>query len=155
MQKALFLTVPLGLLLWLYSSKTGKADLPRGIRNNNAGNIEYNTTKWQGLIGSDGRFCIFDTPENGIRALGKVLLTYRNSYGIDSVEAILNRYAPSVENDTQSYVNHVADKVGVSAKAPLSIDDYPALIEAIILHENGQQPYSQDLILTGWRNALA
>jgi len=61
---------------------------PRGIRNQNPGNIDYNSRNdWQGQIGKEpgGRFAIFDTPENGIRALGKLLLNCRSKNAIPSV----------------------------------------------------------------------
>lgn len=60
----------------------------RGIRNRNPGNIDYNPRNdWQGQIGKEpgGRFAIFDTPENGIRALGKLLIKYRSRNLIPSV----------------------------------------------------------------------
>ena len=44
--------------------------------NNNPGNLEYNREKWTGLIGSDGRFCRFESPETGLRAMGKLLRNY-------------------------------------------------------------------------------
>ncbi len=59
----------------------------RGIRNNNPGNIDYNQRNaWQGQLGlglgvTKPRFARFDTPENGIRALGKLLLAYRGKDG--------------------------------------------------------------------------
>ncbi|WP_432459401.1 virion protein [Agarivorans sp. QJM3NY_25] len=165
MQKALLVTVPLGLLLWLYSSKTavpGLSELPRGIRNNNPGNLEFNDrVKWQGQIGSDGRFIIFDTPANGLRALGRTLLTYRSrdgvegygSAGVDTITEVINRYAPSSENNTGSYINHVSSQLNVSPDTALEYSDYPNLMAAIIKHENGQQPYSMAELNQGWRAA--
>lgn len=61
---------------------------PRGIRNNNPGNIDFNSrNNWQGQLGVEtgGRFAIFDTPENGIRALGKLLINYRGKDGMPGV----------------------------------------------------------------------
>ncbi|WP_409260545.1 hypothetical protein [Pseudomonas putida] len=58
---------------------------PRDVRNNNPGNIDFNPRNdWQGQIGKepDGRFAIFDTPESGIRALGKLLINYRGKDGM-------------------------------------------------------------------------
>ncbi len=50
---------------------------PRGIRNNNPGNIRIGKTRWQGQkpVQSDGSFVEFETPAAGLRALMKVLLT--------------------------------------------------------------------------------
>ncbi|MFU2316820.1 hypothetical protein [Rahnella sp. PCH160] len=56
----------------------GNSSPARGLRNNNPGNIEASDANpWEGQIGSDGRFAKFETPEHGIRALGKNLLSYQ------------------------------------------------------------------------------
>lgn len=132
---------------------------PRGVRNHNPGNIEYNGTPWQGLADppSDGRFCRFADPTWGIRAIARVLITYQDKHGINTVRGIINRWAPPVENDTGAYAAHVAGKVGVGPDDQISVHEYAVmrpLIEAIILHENGVQPYSaaqidKGLVLAG------
>jgi hypothetical protein len=125
---------------------------PRGIRNNNPGNIEYTGTQWKGLDNpaSDGRFMRFIAPEWGIRALARTLDTYHNTHGIDTVRGIINRWAPSFENNTGSYIGHVAQSVGVSADQPFDVNaKMPQLVRAIIQHENGEQPYSTALINKG------
>lgn len=122
----------------------------RGIRNNNPGNIDYNPkTNWVGQLGSDGRFIKFDKPESGIRALYRTLMTYRNTHKLTTIAGIINRWAPPVENNTTSYVNAVSKAVGKAANAPLDLADYPALIKAIIKHENGVQPYPDATIIAG------
>lgn len=76
--------------------------LPRGVRNRNPGNIDFNPANhWVGQIGKEpgSRFCLFDTPENGIRALRKLLHTYYNKHGLHTVASIIKRWAPEVEND--------------------------------------------------------
>lgn len=124
--------------------------LPRGIRNNNPGNIEYNGTPWRGLASppSDGRFCIFTDARFGIRAMARILATYQ-SRGVDSLPEIISTWAPESENDTQGYILSVAARSGLSPVGMVSRDDWPQLIEAMIWHENGQQPYSMDTIETG------
>lgn len=137
---------------------------PRGIRNNNPGNIDYNERNpWQGLDKqkpSDGRFCRFMGPEWGIRAITRVIRNYAKrdgtpgvgGKGIDTVQEIINRWAPPVENDTGAYVSQVAKVVGVSPTEPLNLDDdliMAKLVTAIIWHENGVQPYPAALILAG------
>ena len=137
---------------------------PRGIRNNNPGNIDYSERNpWQGLDKlkpSDGRFCRFVGPEWGIRAIAKVIRNYVKrdgtpgvgGKGIDTVQEIINRWAPPVENDTGAYVSQVAKAVGVSPTEPLNLGDdliMAKLVTAIIRHENGVQPYPADLILAG------
>ncbi len=129
-----------------------KLKLPRGIRNNNPGNIERNTTSWKGLKldqSSDSRFCVFMKPEYGIRAMMKIIITYQKKYGLMTVREIINRWAPPHENDTESYVNNVARKLDVKPDAGLSLVDIHghaiidnmdlmiALVQSITVHENG------------------
>lgn len=119
----------------------------RGIRNNNPGNIvAADNNPWQGQTGSDGRFAVFSDPRYGIRALAKTLQTYRARYGLTTVAGIITRWAPPAENNTRAYIASVCQDTGKGANEPLSLGDYPALIAAIIKHENGVQPYPADLI---------
>lgn len=131
---------------------------PRGVRNNNPGNIRISPTPWQGKVrGSDLEFETFDTPENGIRALAKVLLSYQDRYGIRTVRAAINRWAPPVENDTNAYALAVAGALGVDVDDPLDFHREAILLPmvmAIIRHENGQQPYSAETLKAGVQSAL-
>lgn len=126
-----------------------QTNLPRGVRNNNPGNIEYRRENpWRGQTGSDGRFARFDTPEAGIRALAIDMGT-KHRRGLTSVSAILRAYAPESENDTASYIRSVSRRIGVDPNAPIDINDprlRAALVGAIIAHENGYQPYDTALI---------
>lgn len=132
---------------------------PRGIRNNNPGNIERTATAWQGMSErqTDARFIVFESPFYGIRALARVLRTYKNSYGLNTVRGIINRWAPPVENDTGAYVRSVAAAIGVSPDQPLAFDagQLRRLVAAIVRHENGQQPYSDALLDEGIRAGWA
>lgn len=117
--------------------------LPRGIRNNNPGNIEWGDP-WQGLRPvnerSDPRFCQFVSPAYGIRALARTLITYQDKHNIRTVSAAINRWAPPVENDTGAYVRAVQKVVGGDM---VDMHDYKylrPLVEAIIRHENGRGP---------------
>lgn len=127
------------------SSGTGSTSGARGLRNNNPGNIRKSADKWQGLAAeqSDPAFFIFKEPKYGVRALGKILQTYRNKYGLQTVRDIIARWAPPNENNTTSYVNSVARALNVTADE--KIDVYarlPDLAAAIIRHENGSNPYT-------------
>ncbi|SHM46656.1 hypothetical protein SAMN05216593_10148 [Pseudomonas asturiensis] len=145
--------------------------LPRGISNNNPGNIDYNSRNdWQGQIGIEEgvakpRFARFDSPENGIRALAKLLINYRGKdgtpgiglQGIDTVRETINRWAPAVENNTDAYVRAVSAEAGVLPNESINIRDRRillAVVTAIIKHENGGNPYSQAVIAEGVRRAL-
>ncbi len=124
----------------------------RGIRNNNPGNIEKNGINWDGLspTQTDSRFYQFQTPEYGIRAMARILKTYQSAYGLNTIEQIINRWAPPNENNTASYVEHVSAAVGVEPGQIINVNDImPELIAAIIKHENGKNPYSEQTIEKG------
>lgn len=122
----------------------------RGLRNNNPGNIERNATRWEGMSveQSDPRFVVFESPEYGIRAMTRILNSYRNR-GVITLGDIIRTWAPPVENQTWSYIGHVSSMTGIAATDPVPPARYPDLIKAIIAHENGLQPYSDFLIQRG------
>ena len=134
--------------------------ISRGIRNNNPGNIKKNDVEWEGLsaIQTDKTFFQFNDPIYGIRALTKILRTYRNSYNIKNIWGIINRYAPPSENDTESYKNFVKEKTGLNMleEIEFTVEGYLPVVKAIILMENGEQPYDDEIILQGmhlaWQN---
>ena len=120
---------------------------PRGIRNNNPGNIRRNGDPWQGLAKdqTDREFFTFQSAVYGIRALARLLITYQDKYGLCTIEGIITRWAPAIENNTASYIQAVARNTGFSALQTLDMHRFEHLkpvVEAIIQHENGQQPYS-------------
>ncbi|HAP2672854.1 TPA: hypothetical protein P7S55_001492 [Escherichia coli] len=140
-----------------YYVKGGDGDA-RGIRNNNPGNLEYSKTNpWVGQTGDDGRFAKFETPEHGIRALGRNLLSYQRQ-GIDTVSDIINRWAPPADNNnTDAYIQAVCAQLGVSPDQQLDAsnpDTLKALCAAIIHHENGNQPYSDQQLSSGVSAAI-
>ncbi len=125
---------------------------PRGIRNNNPGNIRHGEN-WQGLNPNsrsiDAAFCVFNTPVAGIRALAKVLINYKKLYGLNTVRQIISRYAPPNENQTTAYVQTVAKQLGVLPDVVIDIEErgvLTVLIKAVIRMENGIQPYSDETI---------
>ena len=125
--------------------------MSRGIRNNNPGNISHGID-WDGLDedqSKDEEFSQFSTPEYGIRAMFKILKTYDNKYNLNTIEGIINRWAPPIENDTESYIDFVSSKVGKDRSEVLDQEDYILLVEAIIHMENGEQPYPLVLITAG------
>ena len=125
----------------------------RGLRNNNPGNIRHGSSRWQGMSADqsgDSAFVQFDTPEYGIRALTKLLRNYQTRYELFTVRDIINRWAPPSENDTGAYVGHVARIAGVNPDQRININDKMVpIVTAIIKHENGLQPYSQETIAKG------
>ncbi|MDH8236433.1 hypothetical protein QIH38_11680 [Klebsiella pneumoniae] len=135
----------------------GNSSAARGLRNNNPGNIEAGSNSWDGQAGSDGRFAKFVTPEHGIRALGKNLLSYQRQ-GYDTVSEIVNRWAPASDgNNTEAYIAALCKKLNVTPNDQLNMSDINTLRQlcaGIIQHENGKQPYSEDQLNTGVSAAL-
>lgn len=143
----------------------------RGYRNRNPGNIDYvPANKWTGQIGlgdswlppDKRRFAEFHSAEWGIRALARLLTTYQTRYGLRTVSGIINRWAPpknnkgQFENHTSAYVSGVAAALGVSPYAVIDLSRYDTMktiVEAIIKHELGGQPYGSWTIVEGLRRA--
>lgn len=131
--------------------------MTRGIRLNNPGNIRHGD-KWQGLAEkqTDPEFCTFSEPRWGIRAIARLLITYQDKYELNTISGIIHRWAPPSENDTESYMDHVEEMVGINAYDPLDVHEYAdiePLVKAIIHHENGQQPYDDATIDAGLKLA--
>ncbi|AZE35247.1 Phage capsid and scaffold [Pseudomonas chlororaphis subsp. aureofaciens] len=138
-----------------------RPETPRGIRNFNPGNIRHvKGTRWQGMSANqnDTAFVQFIGPQWGIRALARTLITYQDKHGLRTVRAIIGRWAPPNENNTESYIRQVAGRLGVSPEERIDVYDYRtmrALAEAIIRHENGAGPlpegnwYGEALITEG------
>lgn len=127
---------------------------PRGIRDNNPGNIEYGDfARSEGSTGREeqGRFATFSTGDEGLKALADLLGRY-GSQGNDTVRGILSKYSPAGENgsaNTNAYIANVARSLGVSDTAHLNLSDpsiKAGLMNAIIRQENGQNPYSSDQV---------
>lgn len=136
---------------------------PRGIRNNNPGNIRRDRTPWQGLAAeqTDPEFFTFETPEWGIRAMCRVLITYADKHRITRLPTAIRRWAPpqgkaqdgrEYTQDTDAYTAHVARRTGLPTDSAIDLTSYDVLsrlVPAMILHECGQQPYSKRVIDRG------
>lgn len=126
---------------------------PRGIRNNNPGNIRHGDL-WIGLADnqSDPEFCTFKDARFGFRAMVKILFRYE-TLGVSTVGGIIERWAPSSENDTLAYIADVMKHMPVhSASQQIDVHEYSVcrpLIEAITRHEQGIQPYPEPTLIAG------
>lgn len=127
--------------------------VPRGIRNNNPGNIELGI-KWDGLCEeqTDGRFCQFVSPEYGIRAIARIFKTYSKKHGIDTIREAIHRWAPPNENDSDNYTEFVASKSGFDPDEKVDLQDHTVLVQVIpwmIVMENGVNPYEYEQVFKG------
>ena len=144
-----------------------------GVRLNNPGNLEWGSP-WEGLVpreqsryykkgtGPQQRFCEFRDAASGIRAIARTLITYfdkrkaRDGSAIDTVAEVVDRWAPSFENNTSAYANHVAKLMSVDPDQILDIKDYEAmrgLVTGIIAHENAGYAYPAAVVEEGLRRA--
>lgn len=130
---------------------------PRGIRNNNPGNVRRTQDHWLGQVwpGQDSAFCQFDTMAHGVRCTAKILLGYQAAK-LNTVRRIINRWAPAVENDTRAYVTAVANECGVSPDSPVALEErmLTCLCGAIFHHENGGDYVKAADLSAGVRMAL-
>lgn len=114
-----------------------------GLRQNNPGNLR---------TGPGGTFGSYATPQEGLNALSNQLSLYFTGQSaaaghkkLLTVRDILSTYAPSSENNTGAYIADVAGRLGVSPDAQLNLNDVATkakLMQAITLHEQGRNPYS-------------
>ena len=120
---------------------------PRGIRNNNPGNLNFAHQPCAVLEpGPNARFARFSTPEDGLAALRDQLCRYILKDGIDTVMSIISKWAPPTENDTAAYIQGVAHSLNVEPDAQLGQPTphlISGLMNAIIRFENGQNPYGR------------
>jgi hypothetical protein len=105
---------------------------PRPIRLNNPGDIVYSAANnWQGQIGSDGTFAIFDTAVNGMRAAFVLLGNYINSLGLNTISAISARWAPAPANNPATYAKTVAAYSGIAVNADLQTSNMANMIRLL------------------------
>lgn len=133
-------------------------DLPLGQRLNNPLNLERSKIAWKGLSADQrhARFATFDTAADGIRAAAVNLRTYYAKHKLNTVDAIVRRWAPSHENDCAAYVARVCRDMGATAHEPLDLGD-PAVMARLVVGmmkvELGLQPYPLDEVRTAVRRA--
>lgn len=117
---------------------------PRGIRNNNPGNIRENGTRWQGRVAptdqiapmKDSAFVVFSSVRWGLRAMARAILN-KIGRGTNTITGIVTEWAPPFENNTAEYIKRVVSDTGISASTVLKHDQVPAVMASMINVENG------------------
>lgn len=128
---------------WEDASGT-RSRAPRGIRNNNPGNLR----SWGDMPREDG-FARFPTPEAGLAAMIKNLQVQQSKHGLNTIAGIIGRWAPPSENETGSYVSSIAKQTGFGAHQPLDLTDkrtVAPLISSMIRQEGNSAGYSKDMV---------
>lgn len=154
------LLLPGGLIIWILwryynAPKSVSGDTtgdnvgdsrPRGIQNNNPGNLKSDTTAWAGKTGSDSKgFVVFeDGGANGpayygLHAAGETALNYQKEDGINTLNDFGLRWAPPSDNNGASdYGNELASQLDVDPEATFNVqDNLWQLLKAICRNENG------------------
>lgn len=109
---------------------------------NNVLNIRNSKSCWLGSHNGQRGFVDFDSVDHCLRA-GFILIarTYREK-GFRTVSEILNRFAPSTENDTESYVRFVCRKADLLPSEQLDYSRYLLVLQAMCKFEtNFDIPY--------------
>ena len=115
------------------------------IFNNNPGNIRTSPTNWNGEVTEPGEeFERFSDMHMGVRASARILRTYGSKYGIDTINKIIDRYAPPVDNNPNNanYAKHVSTGSGFDVNEKIDLNDPQVLIKLmrpIFQFENGQK----------------
>jgi hypothetical protein len=119
-----------------------------GFRQNNPGNIRP-TGEFIGETGQGGGYATFKNPIFGGRALSRILSTYKRDYGINNIDAMIDRYAPKKDNTEASrknYKSFIARDLGVSTDSEIDLDDdntKAQIMKSIVKFENkNQQPFT-------------
>ena len=115
------------------------------IFNNNPGNIRTSPTNWNGEVTEPGEeFERFSDMHMGVRASARILRTYGRKYGIDTINKIIDRYAPPEDNNPNNanYARHVSNGSGFDVDEKIDLNDPQVLLKLmrpIFEFENGQK----------------
>lgn len=132
------------------------ASYPRGVRNNNPGNLRITAIGWKNKLplqdNTDKSFEQFYTYTDGVRALMIDLRTKINKY--KTIGAILAIYAPVSENNTAAYIAQVERRTGINRSAILQSNEQTikALTKSIIEVENGKAYYNDTIINNAFKS---
>lgn len=97
--------------------------LPRGLRNNNPGNLRVlpNGQKWLGEIDPDpDGFSRFSDIAYGLRAMITDIAGDIMKDGRNTIRKLIYAYAPPYENETEAYINSLAAYTGINPDSVIS-----------------------------------
>jgi len=128
-------------------AQAGEEVLPLGLRQKNPGNIRPGAN-FIGESGANDGYAVFNSDEEGLRAIQRLLQTYGNEYNINTLEGFANRYAPPSDNNpTSNYIDYLSQQTGIAPDEKINLAERGAdLIPAIVGFEQGQMPYTPDQI---------
>lgn len=131
----------------------GYKSLPRGVRNNNPGNLNFaNQTGATKESGENGRFAVFGSMQEGAAALYRQLQLYMKR-GNNTLSGIVNKYAPAGDNNNVgAYISALMKATGKGANEAIDSGDtgtIARLMKGIVDHENGKGYVSASDIMGG------
>ena len=117
--------------------------LPRGIRNNNPGNINFVNQPGAKMEPKSAsvpvpRFAAWPTMDQGVIALAYQIKLYFGRR-INTPAKIISQWAPPTENNTKSYIASVSQQIGAKPDQQLTCDvaTVSKLVMAISIYECG------------------
>jgi len=123
-------------------------DQPISFRNNNPGNLRPTPeggNRWRGEIDTTNGYAMFKEPIFGIRAMCYLLrVSYAGRLGIETIESIVDRYAPHGDNSPaarRGYKNFLVEATGKGPLEILPLEDNRFLfqfVQAIARFEAGK-----------------
>ena len=127
----------LGILLFVSSVCFAE---PLSVRTNNAGNIVHSKyNNWNGQIGKHKQFVIFDTKDNGLRAMEIVLKS--NIEKEHTVTGFVQRYTNESlrHKHIKNYANAIKQHIG---RDHLKTSDSGKLLPLIVFLEGGEKAFN-------------
>lgn len=122
-------------------SYLGQSQMPRGIRNNNPGNLVKTAITWQGKItpSADSRFEQFKSFVWGLRAKIRDTRNDIKLDGTNTIRKLISEFAPEFENNTSGYINQVCNymNMGPDDRLTGSKEEMRKLTKIIARVENG------------------
>ncbi|PHM22919.1 hypothetical protein [Xenorhabdus budapestensis] len=130
---------------------------PRGIRNNNPGNLiaAPNTTGED--FGNNHKYVKFGTAHDGLSAMARQIMLDAER-GRNDITSLLYKYAgPEGGNDTPAYIEWVSKGTGYGRNQPLDMYNPEILknvMKKMIEFENASNPYSDEQIKAAINDAI-
>lgn len=112
----------------VYSNEAAVTNPPAPLRNNNPG-----------ALMPGGKLAQYPDMQTGIAAMDQNLASY-GKQGVNTLSAVISKWAPPNENDTQAYIKDVSQRLGIPANQKVDLSNPAqrlAISSAIMLHENG------------------
>lgn len=125
-----------------------------GIRNNNPLNIRRSSQKFINEQKSDNDFKKFSSMVYGVRAAIRIIHTYYFNYRYNTIEKIISRWAPPMENSTKDYIDIVSKRSHILPNVIViyTKDNILAIIKAMVYVESHVE-LSKEILEEAWKLA--